>query len=645
MYISKKNLSGDILGGVTAGIMTLPAALAYGLTTGLGPTAGILTAIILGLMATIFGGTNTQISSPIGAMTVVVAFIVTKEIAIWGSLEKAMPILIAIFLLTGIIQLLLGVFKLGMNIRYVPFSVVSGFMSGIGVIIIVLQIKDITGVYDSPYQSVPDILIHIGYFLKRLHWQTLILALSVLVIIYFFPKISKRVPGSLAALIIVTVASLIFGLDVKRLGEIKVEFQHFDLPYDRIFHDSSTLLRIVFAALSLSILGSINTLLASVVADKMTQTEHNSNKELIGQGLGNFVSALAGGFPGGGAAAFTVANIKSGGRYRLSGLVSASFLLLILLFGRGIAAVIPHAVLGGILIYVGVVLIDKDTFNKMKRIPKADNVVMLTVLLLTVFWNLLYAVITGLVFAAFYFMKKMADVVETDTQKTKIDSIVQQVVDSFEGPENLESKILVKTIRGPVFFGFSSRFLTSMRNTSDEIKAVIFDLAMVPYMDYSGVRTFMEVIQFLNEQKVNICFSRVSEANLKLLKGVDIIPKMVDKQHIFESVEECIMWLHEPGHIDNKFSDESMLYIPPAFTPNGDGVNDDWCIRNIDQYPTAEVAIYNGKKEVIFESIGYKNPWNGQLAGELLPTGEYLYELKLNDDEQKTIAGSVYLFR
>lgn len=642
-FISKANIKNDVFGGISAGIVTLPVALAYGVATGLGPMAGMYTAVVLGLLAVIFGGTNTQISCPTGAMTVVVAFIIAREVQISGSIESALPILIVIFVLTGLLQMLLGVLRLGMNIRYVPYSVVSGFMSGIGIIIIVLQIKDVFGVYDSGYSTIPEILGHLGYFFTHAHWQSFILGAATILIIYFFPLVSKRVPGSLVALVIVSIASYLLRLDVKLLGHIEISFGHFELSYaDQIFQ-VDVLIRILLAALSLALLGSINTLLTSIVADKMTHTLHNSNKELFGQGLGNFAAGLLGGFPGSGATACTVANIQSGGRHKISGVVSSLFLLVVLLFGSEITASIPHAVLGGILVHIGVVLIDKKTIRKIGRIPRADNFVMFTVLILTVFWNLLYAVIIGLVFASFYFMKKMADVVEVDTDKTKVDKIIDQVIESFTDRKGFERRVLIKSIRGPVFFGFSSRFLLSMRNISEDIEAVIFNMSLVPYMDHSGVRTFMEVIQFLNERKVNICFSEVSEANMKLLKGFDLIPQMVDEDHIFDSVEECIMWLNEPGHIENEFKDESELYFPSAFTPNGDNINDDWNIKNIDKYPGAEIEILNKNDELVFESIGYNEPWNGQLHGELLPAGEYKYRVKLDDGNKKE--GSVFIFR
>jgi SulP family sulfate permease len=644
-YLVKENLKGDILGGISAGIVTLPVALAYGVTSGLGPMAGMYTAVILGFLAAIFGGTNTQISSPTGAMTVVVALIVAREVQISGSLEEAIPILVIIFVLTGVFQMLLGLFKLGMNIRYVPFTVVSGFMSGIGIIIIILQMHDIFGVYDTGHGSVPEILMNLGHFIANAHWQSLSVAAATVLIIFFFPLITKRIPSSLVALVAVTAISYFFNLDVKRLGEVEVHLAHFDFHYGQQIFNPQTMVRIFLAAISLALLGSINTLLTAVVADKMTATMHNSNRELFGQGLGNFVAGIFGGFPGSGATACTVANIQSGGRNKLSGIISSTFLLVVLLFGTKIAAQIPHAVLGAILIHIGIVLIDKETLKKVNKIPKADNLVMFTVLILTVFWNLLYAVIIGLVFASFYFMKKMADVVEVDTQKTKVDKIVDQVIQTFKDAEGFERRVLIKTINGPIFFGFSSRFLVSMRNIPKHVEAVIFNMSMVPYMDHSGVRTITEVIQFLNEKKVNICFSELSESNMKLLKGLNVIPNMVDENHIFDSVEECIMWMHQPGHIENRLDDPTKLYIPPAFTPNGDGINDDWNIKNIDQYPQAEVTIFTREDKAIFESKGYKTAWNGQYHDALLPPGEYKYRIKLNEESGEVLEGSVFMFR
>ena len=644
-FIVKSEIKNDILGGFSAGIVTLPVALAYGVATGLGPLAGMFSAVLLGFIASIFGGTNTQISCPTGAMTVVVAFIVAQEVQLAGSLKQALPILVVIFALTGILQVILALLKLGSNIRYVPYTVVSGFMSGIGIIIIVLQAKDIFGVYDAPYKSVPQILAHLNYFVANAHWPSVLISSLTIAIIYLFPKLSKRIPSSLAALIFVSVLAYFLPMGIKKLGMVEMSFPHLDTAFTAAHYSSDIIFRVILAGFSLALLGSINTLLTSVVADKMTQTVHNSNRELLGQGLGNFVASLFGGFPGSGATACTVANIQSGGRNKLSGIVSSLFLLIILLFGGPVAAEIPHAVLGGILVYIGIVLIDKKTIRAMSRIPKADNFVMLTVLVLTVLWNLLYAVMIGLIFASFYFMKKMADVVETDTAKTKVDRIIDQVIASFKDSEGFEKRVLVKNIRGPVFFGFSSRFLMSMRGISSDVEVVVFNLSSVPYMDHSGVRTFIEVIQFLQEKGVNVCFSELSAHSLKLLKGFEIIPNMVHEDHLFDSVEECIMWLNEPGHIENEFSQDGRLIIPTAFTPNGDGINDYWEIKNIELFPKADLRIFDSSKKLVYESIGYEKPWEGELEGSLLPPGEYTYELILNDEKEEDRSGSVFLFR
>ena len=708
-FFQKDNFRQDLFGGISAGIVTLPVALAYGVATGLGPIAGMYTAIILGLIAVVFGGTDTQISSPVGAMTVVVAFIIATEVSISGSIEKALPVLIVMFALTGLIQMLMGLFKVGANIRYVPYTVVSGFMSGIGIIIMVLQVKDIFGVYNSDYNSVSSILMHFDHFIQNANWYAFVVAGLTIAIIYLFPLLTKRVPSSLIALISVTSIVYFFNLDVHSLGEVEIHFSHFEMSFfDQIFK-SDVLFRILLAAFSLAILGSINTLLTSVVADKMTHTVHNSNKELFGQGLGNFVAGIFGGFPGSGAVACTVANIQSGGRNKISGVISSLFLLVILLFGSHLAAVIPNAVLGGILFHIGLVIIDFKTLKKVGKISKADNFVMFTVLILTVFWNLVYAVIIGLVIASFHFMKRMSDVVEQDTNKSRVDELVNEVIGRFndkliraliqlfvliadlDGHTNksrvvvenflkgrvhvdqmrqyldfyddlierqiqvsdkkaglhkknamssvkvlkictqinteLESRekqfilrrlieyvnngsaptiqelefvdlvgdvfgiskevvaeakeiassedriteestriirdikgfekhVLIKNLKGPIFFGFSHRFLISMRNISEDTRAVVFNMSFVPFMDHSGVRTFAEVVQFLKQKEIEVCFSGLSEENLQLLRGVDLIPNTVPEKCVFKSIEECVMWLNEPGQIRSSFSQD-----------------------------------------------------------------------------------------
>ncbi len=795
-FYSKENIKNDLLGGFSAGIVTLPVALAYGVATGLGPIAGMFTAICLGLIASIFGGTDTQISSPTGAMTVVVAFIIATEIKIADGLESAFPAVIAIFALTGIIQMIMGLFKVGANIKYVPYTVVSGFMSGIGIIIIVLQIHDICGIYDSGYKSVPQVLLHLDYFISNAHWPSIAVATVTLGIIYFIPRLTKKIPGSLVALIVVTLGVFLTDLPVHKLGSVSIEFPHFNFhSYDQLMQPAA-LGRIALAGFSLAILGSINTLLTSVVADKMTHSLHNSNKELFGQGLGNFVSALLGGFPGSGATACTVANIQSGGRNKISGVIGSLFLLIVLLFGTDIAANIPNALLGAILVHIGFVLIDFRILKKVPKINKVDNLVMFTVLILTVFWNLVFAVSIGLVIAAFHFMKRMSDVVEEDTNRSKVDEVVNETINRFNiklmkamvqlfailadskgGGENsraavkdfiragvsqedvamyldhyddvldnlqrsndrevsrrkktsmssvkvlrictqlgnelghkekffvvnklidyihigeqaleqewefvdlvaevfglsgdelklakfmasrnesdfrdsqtfirdvksFESEVLFKNIKGPVFFGFSHRFLLSMRNLPSNIKVVVFNMSFVPFMDHSGARTFLEVVRFLKDRNIQVCFCDVDDDNLSLLRGVDLIPELVGDEFIFNSIEECVLWLNQPGAIQNW--NEGNLFIPLAFAPGAEGVIGLWNIRNTHQYPLLEITVSNESGELVFHSKGYENAWDGMFGGNMLPQGRYDYKITYNQENLQEKHGSVYLIR
>jgi SulP family sulfate permease len=698
-FYLKSNLKNDVMGGLSAAIITLPVALGFGLTSGLGPFAGMISAIILGLLSVIFGGTDTQISTPTGSMTVVVALIVSQEIALAGTLADAMQTLVLIFALAGVFQLVLGFLRFGAAIRYVPFSVVSGFMSGIGIIIIILQIKDVFGVYDSGYSSVSSVVYHIGYFFEHANWYSVAFGLGTVACIFIVKKIKKELPASLIALVGLSLIAFLINADVKLLGPITPQSVNIWESFGLDGLNEVVIMRIVIAAISLAVLGSLNTLLTSLVADRLTQTVHNSDKELMGQGIGNLIAALFGGFPGSGATACTVANINAGGRTRLSGIVSSLVLLCVLLFASDLSAAIPKAVLGGILIHIGIIIIDFNSIKSLFKIHRVDASIMILVLLLTVFWNLVYAVILGLIFASFHFMKRMSDVVEEDTNKSRVDELVNDVIGRFNDkiirsliqlivviadidghtnrsrsvvedflkssakpdqiinylafyddlidrqirvgkkktglfkknsmnsvkvlkictqvqekqliltklleyinsgkepsiqelefvdlvgeifeipkekvdqakviassehdlPEestriireikDFDQYVLIKNLKGPVFFGFSHRFLVAMRNINPDIRVVVFNMSFVPFMDHSGARTFDEVIQFLNGQKIPVCFSGLSEENYSLLSGLNLIPTAVPEERVFKSIEDCIIWLNEPGHLENK---------------------------------------------------------------------------------------------
>ena len=642
---TSKTIKTEILAGMTSAVVTMPVAIAYGYASGLGPYAGFVSAIVLGFVAALVGGTSGQISSPTGALTVAISVFVVTEIEIQGSLEAALPMLMAIFVLAGCLQLFFGLLKLGENIQYIPFSVISGFMSGVGLIIIVLQIPNTFGVPSGIYTSVISKILNIFYFFDHANWLAFAFVVTTVGIIYIFPKITKKIPSSLVALLSLTGLAYIFELDIDKLGAFSIDLSHFSLiSLDQLSH-IETLLRILIAAASLAFIGSVNTLLTSVVADKMTNSVHNSNQELIGQGIGNLLAGFFGGFTGSGATACAVANIQAGGRNRISGMTTAFFLLIFLIWGGNFIAEIPLALISGIMISIGYELLDKVTLKKLIIIPRVDAVVMVAVMGLTAFYDLLFSVSLGLIISAIYFMKKMADQVEDDSNQSKLELMIYELIDTFDDAEDFKDKVFIKTIKGPLFFGFSARFLKTIRAISPKVEVVVFNMSLVPYMDYSGIRTFKDAILYLKSKKIKISFCELNKKNYSLLKELDIIPSQVPEKYIFDSIESCVMWLDEPGNIDGSIQDDSQVYFPSAFTPNDDGIRDEWLIMNIEKFPKCHLQIMDPDSTLVFESHGYQQPWDGIFNDESLPTGAYEYVCQLDPNDPEEITGTVNLIR
>ena len=400
---------GDLYGGITAGIVALPLALAFGVQSGLGAIAGLYGAIVLGIIASLFGGTPTQISGPTGPMTVVSASVGMMAIQHAGSLEKGIGMIIIIFFLAGLFQILFGVLRLGKYIRYIPYPVLSGFMSGIGVIIIILQLFPMVGL-TSP-SSIIKTVGEIPEAITSVSPLALFFGLGTIAIIYLFPLLTKKIPGTLIAVILMSALAYLLKSDIPVIGDIKG-----GLPAIRISEvlhlQWSQLSYVFFPALTLAGLGAIDTLLTSVVADNITKTRHNSNRELIGQGIGNMAASLIGGIPGAGATMRTVVNIRSGGTTAWSGLINGFFLLIILLGAGKLVSHIPLSVLAGILLTVGISIIDLKGLADIRLIPRSDAVVLILVLILTVFVDLLQAVGIGMVIASVLFMKRTGDMVE-----------------------------------------------------------------------------------------------------------------------------------------------------------------------------------------------------------------------------------------
>ena len=598
-----KHFRGDLFGGITAGIVALPLALAFGASTDMGPEAGLYGAIFVSFFAALFGGTSTQISGPTAPMTAVSMVVIAGIVASFdGNIESALPIILGVFLLGGLMQVGLGVLGLGKYIKYIPYPVVSGFMTAIGVIIIVTQINPSVGYYpkeDAEYvlqykAEAEEIILEnilkeeagegilvledfketikraekttqdqilkesqilansnasgvlgtlkiLPRALQHVNWLELLLALGTIIIIFGFKKITTKVPSTLVALLVMSGIAVGFGLDYRPIQEIP---SGLPLPNFEIFtaFKLNSITPYVFTALTLALLGAIDSLLTSVVADNMTKTKHKPNKELIGQGIGNSIGALFGGIPGAGATIRTVVNINAGGKTRLSGMIAGLMLLIILLALGPIASKIPAAVLAGILVTVGIGVMDYKGLKAIPYMPKPEVMIMLVVLVLSSVWNLVYAVGIGLVIASLMFMKKMGDLT---AERSDVKSLKNEKSwsDEIDFPEHLKNEIFIKHIKGPLFFGSTSDFQALSKQIPESASTIIIRMSRMAYIDQSGLYAMEDVLVDLSKSGKKIIMVGILKQPKYMLERIDIIPDLVSKDHLFENFKECLTWI------------------------------------------------------------------------------------------------------
>jgi len=509
---------GNLYGGIVAAIIALPLAIAFGIASGLGAAAGLYGAIFLGFFAALFGGTKTQISGPTGPMTVVVASVIPV-------FAHNPALLFGTFLLAGLFQLLFGLLRLGSAVRYIPYPVISGFMNGIGIIIIVLQFNTALGVAGN--SSVMGALLSIPSALQQLNPAALLLALASLAIVLLTPmRISKIVPSPLVALVLLSIASHLLGLNVATVSDIPTGLPTFTLPEFSL----EQLSFMVTSALTLAVLGSIDSLLTSIVADSITRQKHDSNRELIGQGIGNAAASFFGGLPGAGATMRTVINIKSGAVGRLSGAVHALFLLLILLALSPLAEYIPLSVLAGILIKVGLDILDYRMLGHLKNAPRHDLAVMVAVFLLTVFVDLIVAVAVGVILASLLIIYRL-------TKGVKVDISGVTELKEGSGDRITDEGIRIVNITGPFFFGSTSQIIESVEKIY-AVRAVIIDCSRVPFMDLSAVYALSDTIANLRSMGSMVYIVADGERKKKLFSlGIG---KFIDKRAILPSQERAL---------------------------------------------------------------------------------------------------------
>jgi SulP family sulfate permease len=608
------NIKGDAFGGITAGIVALPLALAFGVSSGLGPSAGLYGAIFISFFAALFGGTNTQISGPTAPMTAVSMVVIAGIVAANdGDVTKALPAILTVFILAGLFQIILGVIGLGKYIRYIPYPVVSGFMTAIGLIILLTQILPSVGYYpkeDTVFvetfkpqakevilknllkEEAGEKILVIENFeetikradkisnadilkesenlaaketsgalgaikalpraVQNIDWLELMLALGTIFIIYGFKRITTKVPSTLVALVVMSGVAVGFGLDYRTIQEIP---SGIPIPKWEIFtgFSLSSITPYIFTALTLALLGAIDSLLTSVVADNMTKTKHKPNKELIGQGIGNSIAALFGGIPGAGATIRTVVNINAGGKTKLSGMIAGVMLLLIMLGLGPIASKIPAGVLAGILITVGIGVMDYKGLKAIPYLPRdvkigpiklsSEVLIMIVVLLLSTFWNLVYAVGIGLVIASLMFMKKIGDLT---AERSNVKSLKEESwADEIAFPENLKEKVFIKHIKGPLFFGSTSEFQALSQQIPESAKTVIMRLGRMQYMDQSGLYAMEDMLQDLKKKNIEVLFVNLLQQPRYMMERIDIIPDFIPKEHIFKGFSPCVQWIKE----------------------------------------------------------------------------------------------------
>ncbi len=603
-YFDFSYFKGDLFGGITAGIVALPLGLAFGVSSGLGPSAGLYGAIFVSFFAALFGGTSTQISGPTAPMTAVSMLIIAGIIAANdGNVDQALPAILTVFILAGLMQVGLGILGLGKYIKYIPYPVVSGFMTAIGVIILVTQILPAVGYYpkeDTAFVEqfkpqaeeviLDNILLdevgegilvlesfeetikraaHIGEdeiwkesqtlaskeasgvigtlnalpkAVKNINWLETALALGTIFIIFGFKKITTVIPSTLVALLVMSGIAIGFGLDYRPIEEIPSGIPK---PNWGIFTSFSfeTLTPYIFTALSLALLGAIDSLLTSIVADNMTKTKHEPNRELIGQGIGNAVAGVFGGIPGAGATIRTVVNINAGGRTRLSGMMAGTSLFLIMMLLAPAASMIPAAVLAGILITVGIGVIDYKGLKSIPFMPRTEVFVLITVLILSSVWNLVYAVGIGLVIASLMFMKSIGDLTAKESEVEPMKEYDWASESNL--PDNLQEEVFIKHVNGPLFFGTTSDFNQLAKQIPNTASTVIIELDRMRYMDSSGQFAMEDVLIGLVQADIKVLLVGLREQPRYMLERIDVIPDLISENQIFKNMNDCHIWVLE----------------------------------------------------------------------------------------------------
>ena len=534
---SKETFMSDLMAGIIVGIVALPLAIAFGNASGVSPEKGIITAIIAGFIISLLGGSKVQIGGPTGAFIVIIYGIIQQ----YGEAG-----LIVATLMAGILLILLGVFKLGAIIKFIPYPIIVGFTSGIAVTIFTTQIADIFGLNFGgekvPGDFIGKWMIYFRHF-DTVNWWNAVVSILSIIIIAITPRFSKKIPGSLIAIIVVTIGVYVLktyaGINsIDTIGDrftIKSE-----LPEAAIPTLNWEAIKDLFpVAITIAVLGAIESLLSATVADGVTGDKHDSNTELIAQGTANLITPLFGGIPATGAIARTMTNINNGGKTPLAGIIHAIVLLLILLFLMPLAQYIPMACLAGVLVIVSYNMSEWRTFKALLKNPKSDVTVLLITFFLTIIFDLTIAIEVGLVIACILFMRRVMETTEISVIKDEIDPNDELDIAVCEEHLIIPAGVEVYEINGPYFFGIATKFEETMAQLGDRPKVRIIRMRKVPFIDSTGIHNLTSLCKMSQKEKITIVLSGVNEKVHKTLEKSGFY-ELLGKQNICPNINVAL---------------------------------------------------------------------------------------------------------
>lgn len=531
------SFKGDIFGGVTTAVISLPLALAFGVASGAGAEAGLWGAILVGLFAALFGGSTSLISEPTGPMTVIMTAVLTSMMAKYP--ESGMAMGFTVVMMAGAFQILIGTLKLGKYVTLMPYSVVSGFMSGIGVILIILQLSPLLG-QAAPPGGVVGTISALPNILANINFSELLLGILTLVVLFFFPKhYQKYVPPQLVALVAITLLSVIFfdTDSIRRIGEIPAGLPSIVIPH----FNADMFMTMIVDALVLGTLGCIDTLLTAVIGDSLTRTEHDSDKELRGQGLANMISGLFGALPGAGATMGTVTNIQVGARSPLSGIVRALALALVVLIAGGLTEPIPMAVLAGIAVYVGFNILDWSFIQRAHKVSLQGMMIMYGVMLLTVFVDLIVAVGLGVFISNIIIIEQLST--EQARQVKAISDNDQDVVPLTDSERVLldraNGKVLFFYLSGPMIFSVS-KAISRQHSSVGDYQAMILDLTDVPMFDVTVGLALENAIKDAQEANCTVLILCPNQQTREQLAKFELLA-MVPKENVYDFRHDALL--------------------------------------------------------------------------------------------------------